>query len=63
MNIQIRTYFALKEFRKKRFFWSKLKTTIEVVSETRASSFLWAKSNLAYEGIKYDKLVLANPIT
>lgn len=60
MNTGIRTYYALKTFTKKRFFWSKAKETTKVVSETQASNWLWAQENL--KGVEYDKLVLASPI-
>ena len=60
MNTGLRTYYALKTFTKKRFFWSKTKEITEVVSQTKASNWLWAQANLA--GVEYDKLVLANPI-
>jgi len=59
-NSGLRTYYALKTFTKKRFFWSKAKETTEVVSETLASNWLWAKSHFA--GVEYDKIVIANPI-
>lgn len=60
MNAKLKTYYAIKTFKNKRFFWSKTKNTTEVVSQTIASNWLWAKENL--KGVEYDKLVLANPI-
>jgi hypothetical protein len=60
MNTGIRTYYALKTFTKKRFFWSRAKETTEVVSETQASNWMWAQEH--FKGVDYDKLVLANPI-
>lgn len=51
----IKTFYALKTFVRKRFFWSKKKTVTEVVGVTHASNWLWATRHLA--GIEFDELV------
>jgi len=55
MNSGIKTFYALKTFERKRFFWSKKKTVTEVVGVTQASNWMWATLHLA--AVEFDELV------